>query len=87
MLDRKTTLELARLLNEVVVSGDRIGSAHHDRLAECDRVFGAYCRDIDFVPRAAALRGALFEALWPAAPPEDDERIEAELAPRYWQPS
>jgi hypothetical protein len=86
VLERETVLELARLLNEVVVSGDRIGSTFHDRLTECDREFGTYCRELAVVSRAAALRGQLSEALWPDAPPEDDERIEAELAPRYWKP-
>jgi hypothetical protein len=87
VLERETVLELARLLNEVVVSGDRIGSKFHDRLAECDREFGTYCREAAVVPRAAALRGQVFGALWPDAPPEGDERIEAELAARYWKPS
>ncbi len=87
MLDRQTTLEVARLLNEVVVSGDRIGSAFHDTLPECDREFGAYCREIDAVRRAAMLRVVLFESLWPDAPASEDERIEEELAPRYWRPS
>jgi hypothetical protein len=30
MLDRTTTLELTRFANELVLSGDRIGSAYHD---------------------------------------------------------
>ncbi len=85
VLDRQLVLELARLLNEVVVSGDRIGSAFPDDPEKCDRVFGAYCREVDAVPRASRLRGELFEALWPEEPPEEDERIEAEMGARYWQ--
>jgi len=69
----------------VVVSGDRIGSAFADAPAEeWHREFGAYLDRIDFWRRASSLRSVLFESLWPDAPPEDDERIEAELAPRYW---
>jgi hypothetical protein len=93
-LGRPTTLELARLLNEVVVSGDRIGSAYHDDEEEAARAWLAYCREIDFWRRAAALRRDTFDALWPHAPAEDDasviaqdESVEAELAARYWRPS
>ena len=86
MLDRETVLQLARLLNEVVVSGDRIGTTFHDEPAEGDRRFGQYCRDIDLGPRAARLRRELFDVLWPDAPPEDDDRIEVELAAHYWKP-
>ncbi len=87
MLDRQTTLELARLLNEAAVSGDRIGSTFHDREDELYREWGAYCQEIDFWRRASALRTRLSVALWPDAAPEDDERIERELAARYWRPS
>lgn len=87
MLDRQTTLELARLLDEVVVSGDRIGSTHHDNREQAAREWLAYCDDIDLWRRAAALRHPAFDALWPDPPPEDDDAIEAELAPRYWRPS
>ncbi len=87
MLERETELDLTRLLNEVVVSGDRIGSALADAPPEeVDREFGAYLRRIDFWHRASSLRSALFESLWPNEAPKDDERIEAELAPRYWTP-
>ena len=92
MLDRQTTLELARLLNEVVVSGDRIGSMYHDDEDAGAREWLAYCQTIEFWRRASALRRSTFDALWPDPPAEDDqsviahdERVEAELAPRYWR--
>ncbi len=85
MIDRQTGLDLARLLNEVVVSADRIGSSFHDDPAAAHRELAAYLDRIDFVRRASKGRGALFEALWPDAPPADDEAIEAELSPRYWR--
>lgn len=44
MLDRQTTVELARLLNEVVVSGDRIGSTYHDDEDTAAREWLAYCQ-------------------------------------------
>lgn len=47
MLDRNPVLELARLMEEITVSGDRIGSTHHDYLAVCDQVFGSYSREVD----------------------------------------
>jgi hypothetical protein len=60
-----------------------IGSTFHDRVAAGDQEFRRYCREIEVVLRASQLRREVFNALWPDAPPEDDERIEAELAPRY----
>ena len=85
MLDRQITLDIARLLDEVVVSGDRIGTALADAPPdEFNKECGAYLQEIDFWRRASSLRSALFESLWPDAPVEDDDRIEAELAPRYW---
>lgn len=93
MLDRQTTLELARLLNEVVVSGDRIGSTYHDDEERVAREWYAYTQEIDFWRRASKLRGPLLDALWPEDDLIDDEsviahdaRVEAELAPRYWRP-
>ena len=53
MLDRETTLELARLLEEIVVSGDRIGSAHADNPDALAREWHEYCQSIDLWPRAA----------------------------------
>jgi hypothetical protein len=94
MLDRQTTLELARLLNEVVVSGDRIGSEHHDDEERLAREWYAYTQEIDFWRRASTLRRPLLDALWPEDGRSDDEsvirrdaRVEAELAPRYWRPA
>jgi hypothetical protein len=83
MLDRETTLDLTRLLNELVVSGDRMGSTHHGNHERLAAEWLKYCQEIDLWRRAATLRGSAFDALWPDARPEEDERIEAELAPRY----
>lgn len=85
MLDRQTTLNLARLLNEVVVSGDRIGSALHDDEEQAAREWYAYCQEIDFWRRAAKLRRSALDALWPDPTPEDDDQAETELAGRYWR--
>ncbi len=62
MIDRQTTFEIAQLLNEVVVSGDRIGSTHHDDDERAAREWLQYCDSIDFWRRAASLRGRAFDA-------------------------
>ena len=84
---RDALLNLAQLMTELVVSGDRIGAYHAQAgEAELDRALGAYLREIDFFRRAARGRRDLFEALWPDAPAEEDDAIEAELKPEYWRP-
>ncbi len=92
MVDRETTLEIARLLNEVVVSGARLGSEFHDDEEQLAREWYAYCDEIDFWRRASELRGPLLDALFPEDDlPDDDDaiiahdkRVAAELRPHYW---
>jgi hypothetical protein len=91
MLARDTALQIARLLNEVVVSGDRMGSTFHDDEERLAREWYVYLQEVDFWRRAAELRGLLFDALWDDEGVVGDEeiiahdaRVEAELAPRLW---
>jgi hypothetical protein len=86
MLDRTTTLELTRFANELVLSGDRIGSAYHDDDENRAQQWLAYCEDIDIGRSATTLPHQAFDALWPDEHLDDGEsvlaygaRVEAEL--------
>jgi hypothetical protein len=87
VLPRETVLRWARLLEVIVVSGNRIGSCHAKPLDELHRQFGRWFLETDLWRELSRLGGDVYEILR-GPTPTDDEALAAELGPLpYWEPA
>jgi hypothetical protein len=85
---REQLLRLARLLNLLVVSGDRLGSHFGEqRLDELDHELGRWFRESGVWPQLSEARGELHDRLADDTT-EGDAKLAQELAELpYWRPA
>jgi len=83
-LERERVLELSRILNTVVVSLDRIGSANADDRAALERALTDFVIEWGVFRRLARARRIVDEALLgPNPTPEEEEALDHG---EYWEP-